>query len=101
MIKKKKGPVGVADVDAEDIPADRDEDVEGGDRNEVLDEWAAAFFSLAEADGAYLIFFSSRRRHTRSLRDWSSDVCSSDLPAVVVVAKPAPTAMKAPARTAG
>src|SRR5690349_24146387 len=26
-----------------------------------------------------LFFFSSRRRHTRSLRDWSSDVCSSDL----------------------
>src|SRR6267378_5824876 len=26
-----------------------------------------------------LYFFSSRRRHTRSLRDWSSDVCSSDL----------------------
>src|SRR5215204_5512454 len=25
-------------------------------------------------------FFSSRRRHTRSLCDWSSDVCSSDLP---------------------
>src|SRR5690349_16850930 len=24
-------------------------------------------------------FFSSRRRHTMSLRDWSSDVCSSDL----------------------
>src|SRR5207249_9061142 len=24
-------------------------------------------------------FFSSRRRHTRSKRDWSSDVCSSDL----------------------
>src|SRR5207247_7100510 len=24
--------------------------------------------------------FSSRRRHTRSTRDWSSDVCSSDLP---------------------
>src|SRR5260221_8281519 len=33
-----------------------------GDRNIVL------FF-----------FFSSRRRHTRSLCDWSSDVCSSDL----------------------
>src|SRR5438034_8523682 len=30
-----------------------------------------------------LFFFSSRRRHTRSLCDWSSDVCSSDLrPAV-------------------
>src|SRR5690349_8685675 len=27
---------------------------------------------------AALFFFSSRRRHTRSLRDWSSDVCSSD-----------------------
>src|SRR5215203_4851387 len=26
-------------------------------------------------------FFSSRRRHTRYWRDWSSDVCSSDLPA--------------------
>src|SRR3712207_9490809 len=26
------------------------------------------------------IFFSSRRRHTRYWRDWSSDVCSSDLP---------------------
>src|SRR5204862_3635270 len=28
---------------------------------------------------ASFFFFSSRRRHTRSLRDWSSDVCSSDL----------------------
>src|SRR5207245_7612249 len=27
-----------------------------------------------------LFFFSSRRRHTRCYRDWSSDVCSSDLP---------------------
>src|SRR2546421_4297742 len=26
-----------------------------------------------------IFFFSSRRRHTRSDRDWSSDVCSSDL----------------------
>src|SRR6266536_5027801 len=29
-------------------------------------------------------FFSSRRRHTSSTRDWSSDVCSSDLRAVVL-----------------
>src|SRR6266403_1927693 len=29
----------------------------------------------------YQFFFSSRRRHTRSLRAWSSDVCSSDLAA--------------------
>src|SRR5690606_39636847 len=29
-------------------------------------------------------FFSSRRRHTRFSRDWSSDVCSSDLQEVLV-----------------
>src|SRR5438034_5776710 len=29
----------------------------------------------------FFFFFSSRRRHTRSLCDWSSDVCSSDLSA--------------------
>src|SRR6266498_1809185 len=28
---------------------------------------------------SFLFFFSSRRRHTRCGRDWSSDVCSSDL----------------------
>src|SRR2546422_7789030 len=27
----------------------------------------------------WFFFFSSRRRHTRCSRDWSSDVCSSDL----------------------
>src|SRR5437763_16545583 len=27
----------------------------------------------------FLFFFSSRRRHTRYIGDWSSDVCSSDL----------------------
>src|SRR5438046_3553817 len=36
-----------------------------------------------------LFFFSSRRRHTRLVSDWSSDVCSSDLhrcvPALVVL----------------
>src|SRR3712207_7398673 len=29
----------------------------------------------------FFFFFSSRRRHTRYWRDWSSDVCSSDLKA--------------------
>src|SRR5699024_11685795 len=29
-------------------------------------------------------FFTSRRRHTRSKRDWSSDVCSSDLEAKLI-----------------
>src|SRR6266496_2175916 len=38
----------------------------------------------------YLVyfFFSSRRRHTRSLRDWSSDVCSSDLVATGILEDP-------------
>src|SRR5947207_14131454 len=31
-----------------------------------------------------VFFFSSRRRHTRSLCDWSSDVCSSDLPPMAI-----------------
>src|SRR5947199_4097023 len=30
-------------------------------------------------------FFSSRRRHTRCLSDWSSDVCSSDLSGIAGV----------------
>src|SRR2546422_8189932 len=30
-------------------------------------------------DSIFVFFFSSRRRHTRCSRDWSSDVCSSDL----------------------
>src|SRR2546429_3942680 len=30
-------------------------------------------------NGCFFFFFSSRRRHTRCSRDWSSDVCSSDL----------------------
>src|SRR5215469_17918888 len=38
-------------------------------------------FSIIQRDlfPFFFFFFSSRRRHTRSLRDWSSDVCSSDL----------------------
>src|SRR5699024_11268861 len=35
--------------------------------------WATELSLISE------FFFSSRRRHTRSKRDWSSDVCSSDL----------------------
>src|SRR3989454_10463244 len=33
----------------------------------------------------FFFFFSSRRRHTRLQGDWSSDVCSSDLPPEMVV----------------
>src|SRR5690606_12845819 len=34
---------------------------------------------VATCSRLFLFFFSSRRRHTRFSRDWSSDVCSSDL----------------------
>src|SRR5438874_6364893 len=38
------------------------------------------WMKVSEVSGSeFNFFFSSRRRHTRSLRDWSSDVCSSDL----------------------
>src|SRR5207249_8947114 len=40
----------------------------------VVDKLAPLLFK-----GFHSFFFSSRRRHTRSKRDWSSDVCSSDL----------------------
>src|SRR5215204_2785103 len=38
----------------------------------------------------FFFFFSSRRRHTRSLCDWSSDVCSSDLAELSLAADPDP-----------
>src|SRR6266511_1074016 len=37
------------------------------------------FFFLVKYLIFFFFFFSSRRRHTRFSRDWSSDVCSSDL----------------------
>src|SRR5207249_8997274 len=43
----------------------------------------------------FFFFFSSRRRHTRSKRDWSSDVCSSDL------ASPADSGLVGGRRAAG
>src|SRR5262249_58527339 len=36
-------------------------------------------FLLYVFSRSYFLFFSSRRRHTRLVSDWSSDVCSSDL----------------------
>src|SRR5699024_1700756 len=41
-------------------------------------------------------FFSSRRRHTRSKRDWSSDVCSSDL---TQTSSPTPSQSSTPSST--
>src|SRR5438067_4083084 len=39
----------------------------------------ASLFASTQLVVLFFFFFSSRRRHTRSKRDWSSDVCSSDL----------------------
>src|SRR6266498_4322484 len=39
--------------------------------------------SIRGFEEVFFFFFSSRRRHTRCGRDWSSDVCSSDLVFVV------------------
>src|SRR5690606_40151168 len=46
-----------------------------------------------------LFFFSSRRRHTRFSRDWSSDVCSSDLVAPSTAVGPATAVVGAVAVT--
>src|SRR6266496_5454689 len=45
-------------------------------------------FFYGEGVVLFFFFFSSRRRHTSSLRDWSSDVCSSDLAATSPRARP-------------
>src|SRR5690606_40764703 len=37
------------------------------------------YITSTPEDSIFFFFFSSRRRHTRFSRDWSSDVCSSDL----------------------
>src|SRR5581483_12322942 len=41
------------------------------------------FFFIVIYSKVFFFFFSSRRRHTRYWRDWSSDVCSSDLSTVI------------------
>src|SRR5204863_5511457 len=45
----------------------------------VLSRFSYLFFVVFLFLFFFFFFFSSRRRHTRSLRDWSSDVCSCDL----------------------
>src|SRR6266436_8434381 len=40
----------------------------------------------------FFFFFSSRRRHTRCSRDWSSDVCSSDLIHPITIISTLPSA---------
>src|SRR5262245_64763479 len=40
--------------------------------------WKRFCLFVCRALSSIMFFFSSRRRHTRCLSDWSSDVCSSD-----------------------
>ena len=44
-----------------------------------LDYFFFVFFMKNLCCFCFCFFFSSRRRHTRLVSDWSSDVCSSDL----------------------
>src|SRR2546429_1686416 len=52
---------------------------------------------VVRRQSSVFFFFSSRRRHTRCSRDWSSDVCSSDL---VLVGKVAAVEKDIPANEA-
>src|SRR5262245_26542820 len=45
----------------------------------VVVTYSSVFFNFTSHVFSCFFFFSSRRRHTRCLSDWSSDVCSSDL----------------------
>src|SRR5258706_12035399 len=46
---------------------------------EAKDFVLASSWAVVSWSGRLCFFFSSRRRHTRLVSDWSSDVCSSDL----------------------
>src|SRR5207253_3745124 len=47
---------------------------------QMYDQWVPRTpRSTRDRIAGFVFFFSSRRRHTRWPRDWSSDVCSSDL----------------------
>src|SRR5262245_52858161 len=48
-------------------------------RNALIPVVTVAGVQLGYIVGGIVVFFSSRRRHTICLSDWSSDVCSSDL----------------------
>src|SRR2546422_7503138 len=48
----------------------------------------------------FFFFFSSRRRHTRCSRDWSSDVCSSDLGRPIAPSRGLRLSLNPPSRVA-
>src|SRR5690606_40088794 len=56
-------------------------------RLKTLADHDKATIDALQRDIAQLFFFSSRRRHTSFSRDWSSDVCSSDLSSMVAAGR--------------
>src|SRR5256884_1742386 len=76
LLRTVARPNGVwaAPDDLMKVPADV-YGAEGIDAGDVIQSEASG---LSRHDLVTLFFFSSRRRHTRCSRDWSSDVCSSD-----------------------
>src|SRR2546426_9337828 len=59
------------------------------------------FLNSSKQRRVYCFFFSSRRRHTRLQGDWSSDVCSSDLPGGVGIRNSASNSGHSPLRGLG
>src|SRR2546429_2413160 len=57
----------------------RDVDMRYTWRAWIWNEFLYVLYHKIMAWSVLFFFFSSRRRHTRCSRDWSSDVCSSDL----------------------
>src|SRR2546430_5594168 len=57
--------------------------VKWSDESELARNFRCGSCTPCVVDGGVFFFFSSRRRHTRFDCDWSSDVCSSDLPEAV------------------
>src|SRR2546430_7395599 len=74
---------------AECVTYDRKETMDrtGKHEEEEAEDGAAVVMGTEDCEHVYSFFFSSRRRHTRFDCDWSSDVCSSDLPARSVNAR--------------
>src|SRR3989339_783839 len=64
-------------VKCEDETNDQDSRISQFDLQ--IDSTPPVVINYTEGEKIEFYFFSSRRRHTRLVSDWSSDVCSSDL----------------------
>src|SRR6266498_1740381 len=69
------GPEIIKTVTGEDVGFEE----LGGARTHNTKSGNEYYLGTYEEDAVEYVIFSSRRRHTSCRRDWSSDVCSSDL----------------------